>query len=70
MGDDVYRRSMAATLAGSTAVRHRAVLRSWRLMAIARLVERAEFAGDQPARRRLHEIHQRTLQGVLVLAGC
>ncbi|KKL54197.1 hypothetical protein LCGC14_2267810 [marine sediment metagenome] len=69
IGDHVYARAMAATLRGSTAQRHRAVLRSRRLRAISRLVERAEFDGDRRGRARLHEIHQRTLQGALTLAG-
>ncbi len=69
LGDHVYARAMAATLAGSIAVRHRTVLRSRRLRAISRLVEAAEFNGDRRARARLHEIHQRTLQGAMGLAG-
>lgn len=69
IGDHVYARAMAATLRGSTAVKHRTVLRSRRLRAISRLVEAAEFSGDRRARARLHEIHQATLQGALSLAG-
>lgn len=69
LGDHVYARAMNATLAGSQAVRHRNVLRSRRLRAIARLVEAADHAGDRRARNRLHEIHQRTLQGQLAMAG-
>lgn len=33
------------------------------------LVEAADHAGDRRARNRLHEIHQRTLQGQLAMAG-
>ncbi|KKN40975.1 hypothetical protein LCGC14_0728070 [marine sediment metagenome] len=69
LNDHVYARAMAATLRGSTAVRHQVVLRSRRLRAIARLVEAADHAGDRRARHRLHEIHQRCLQGALTLAG-
>lgn len=70
LGDKVYRRAMTAILGGSKAVRHRTVLRSRRLRAIARLVEAADQRGDRRTRQRLHEIHQRTLQGRLTLAGC
>ncbi len=69
LGDHVYARAMAATLAGSKAIRHKQVLKSRRLQAIGRLVEAADHAGDRRARNRLHEIHQRTLQGIFALAG-
>ena len=44
LNDEVYSRAMTAILHGSTAVRHRKVLKSRRLRAIARLVEEARFA--------------------------
>lgn len=69
VGDEVYREAMHKTLKGSKAVRPKQVLKSRRLQAISRLVERAEFEGDYQARARLHDLHQRTLQGVLALAG-
>ncbi len=49
LGDEVYARAMAATLRGSKAVRHRVVLRSRRLRAIARLVEAVDHRGDRRA---------------------
>ncbi len=70
LNDAIYRTSMAAILRGSKAIRHRQVLRSRRLRAIAHLVDSAECAGDRRTWRRLNEIHQRTLQGQLALAGC
>lgn len=69
LGDHTYALAMAATMAGSKALRHRKVLRSRSLRAVARLVGQADSAGDYRAHARLHEIHQRTLQGVLSLAG-
>ena len=69
LNDHAYARAMNATLRGSKAVKHRAVLRSKRPQAIARLVEAADCRGDRRGRHRLHEIHQRTLQGHLALAG-
>ncbi len=68
--DDVYCRAMTAILHGSKAIRHRKVLQARRLRAVAHLVDAAESCGDRRTRNRLYELHQKTLQGVLALAGC